>query len=91
MGAVDLNDQLLNYYFSNGKITKWSRKLLIHQLNLLIMNAYILTAKVLVKYLQGEGLKNYKIPLPPVLRKKLENTMLLKIIRHISVRGISKV
>ena len=29
----------------------------------------------IMKYLLGEGLKNYKIPLIPVLSKKLENTM----------------
>ena len=42
MGGVDLSDQLLNYYSFLRKSTKWSRKLLIHQLNLLILNAYIL-------------------------------------------------
>ena len=59
-------------------------KLLIHQLNLLILNAYILNKNYgckklthdeyrdrFVKYLLGEGLKNYKIPLPPVLSKKI--------------------
>ena len=42
MGGVDLSDQLLNYYSFLRKSIKWSRKLLIHQLNLLILNAYIL-------------------------------------------------
>ena len=83
MGGVDLSDQLLNYYSFLWKSTKWSRKLLIHQLNLLILNAYILNKNYgceklthdeyrdrIVKYLLGEGLKNYKIPLPPVLSKK---------------------
>ena len=80
MGGVDLSDQLLNYYSFLRKSTKWSRKLLIYQLNLLILNAYILNKNYgckklthdeyrdrIVKYLLGEGLKNYKIPLPPVL------------------------
>ena len=83
MGGVDLSDQLLNYYSFLRKSMKWSRKLLIHQLNLLILNAYILNTNYgckklthdeyrdrIVKYLLGEGLKNYKIPLPPVLSKK---------------------
>ena len=39
MGGVDLSNQLLNYYSFLRKSTKWSRKLLIHQLNLLILNA----------------------------------------------------
>ena len=84
MGGVDLSDQLLNYHSFLQKSTKWSRKLLIHQLNLLILNAYILNKNYgceklthdeyrdrIVKYLLGEGLKNYKIPLPPVLSKKI--------------------
>ena len=84
MGGVDLSDQLLNYYSFLRKSTKWSRKLLIHQLNLLILNVYILNKNYgckklnhdeyrdrIVKYLLGEGLKNYKIPLPPVLSKKI--------------------
>ena len=83
MGGVDLSDQLLNYYSFLRKSTKWSRKLLIHQLNLQILNAYILNKNYgckklthdeyrdrIVKYLLGEGLKNYKIPLPLVLSKK---------------------
>ena len=42
MGGVDLSDQLLNYYSFLRKIMKWSRKLLIHLFNLVILNAYIL-------------------------------------------------
>ena len=51
---------------------------------MLILNAYILNKNYgceklrhdeyrdrIVKYLLGEGLKNYKIPLPPVLSKKI--------------------
>ena len=65
MGGVD---QLLNYYSFLCKSTKWSRKLLIHQLNLLILDAYILNKNYgceklshdeyrdrIVKYLLGEG------------------------------------
>ena len=84
MGCVDLSDQLLNYYSLLWKCTKWSRKLLIHQLNLLILNAYILKKHYgceklshdeyrdrIVKYILGKSLKNYKIPLPPVLSKRI--------------------
>ena len=42
MGGVDLSDQLLNYYSFLRKSMKWSRKLLIHLFNLVILNAYIL-------------------------------------------------
>ena len=77
-GGVDLSDQLLNYFSFLRKSTKWSRKLLIHLINLVILNAYILNKHYgsqkmshdeyrdyLVKYLVREGLKCYKIPLPP--------------------------
>ena len=86
MGGVDLSDQLLNYYSFLWKSMKWSRKLLIHMLNLLILNAYILNKHYgceklthdeyrdrIVKYLLEEGLKNYKIPLPPVMSKRIAN------------------
>ena len=42
MGGVDLSDQLLNYFSFLRKSTKWSRKLLIHLFNLVILNAHIL-------------------------------------------------
>ena len=84
MGGVDLSDQLLNYFTFIRKSTKWSRKLLIHLFNLVILNAYILNRHngskkmsqdeyrdYMVKYLLREGLKCYKIPLPPVLSKKI--------------------
>ena len=84
MGGVDLNDQLLNYFTFLRKSTKWSKKLLIHLFNLVILNAYILNRHYgskkmtqdeyrdnLVKYLLREGLKCYSIPLPPVMSKKL--------------------
>ena len=83
-GGVDLSDQLLNYYSFLRKSMKWSRKLLIHLFNLVILNAYILNRHYgckklnhdefryhLVNYLIQEGLKSYKIPLPPVLSSKL--------------------
>ena len=84
MGGVDLSDQLLNYYTFLRKSIKWSRKLIIHLFNMCILNAYILNKHYgceklshdgfrdrLVKYLIGEGMKSYNIPLPPVLSRKL--------------------
>ena len=74
----NLSDQLLNDFSFLRKSTKWSRKLLIHLINLVILNAYILNRHYglqrmtqdeyrdyLVKYLLHKGLKCYKISLPP--------------------------
>ena len=41
-GGVDLSDQFLQYFSFLRKSTKWSRKLLIHMFNLVILNVYIL-------------------------------------------------
>ena len=46
VGGVDLSDQLLNYFSFLRKSTKWSRKLLIHLFNLVILNSYILNKKL---------------------------------------------
>ena len=82
MGGVDLSDQLLHYF--SFLSTKWSRKLLIHMFNLVILNAHILNKHYgceklmhneyrdkIVKYLLAEGLKNYNIPLPPVICRRI--------------------
>ena len=45
MGGVDLSDQLLTYYSFLRKSCKWWRKLFVHLLNMLILNAYILNKK----------------------------------------------
>lgn len=45
MGGVDLSDQLMNYYSFLRKTCKWWRKLWLHMLNMLILNAYILNNK----------------------------------------------
>ena len=42
MGGIDLNDQLLTYYSFLRKSAKWSRKLIIHMFNMVVLNAYIL-------------------------------------------------
>ena len=83
MGGVDLSDQLLHYFSFLRKSTKWPRKLLIHLLNLVILNADILNKHYgceklahdeyrdkIVKYLLAEGLKNYNIQLPPVISRR---------------------
>lgn len=45
MGGVDLSDQLLTYYSFLRKSCKWWRKLFVHLLNMLILNAHILNRK----------------------------------------------
>jgi hypothetical protein len=42
MGGVDLSDQLMNYYHFLRRTNKWWRKLWVHLLNMVIMNAYVL-------------------------------------------------
>ena len=45
MGGVDLSDQLMGYYHFLRPTVKWWRKLWVHQLNMLLMNAFILHSK----------------------------------------------
>ena len=84
MGGVDLNDQLLTYYNFLRRSLKWSRKLLIHCFNMIILNAHILHKLYgkenlshdafrdrIVKHLLKKGLENYSIALPAVMSKKL--------------------
>ena len=84
MGGVDLSDQLLHYFSFLRKSMKWSRKLLIHMFNMVILNVYILNKYYgceklshdecrdkIVKYLLEEGLKIYNIPLPPVISRRI--------------------
>ena len=79
-----MSDQLLQYFSFLRKSTKWSRKLLIHMFNLVILNVYILNKHYgceklthdeyrdkIVKYLLAEVLKNYNIPLPPVISRRI--------------------
>ena len=81
MGVVNLNNLPLIYFCF---FVAWLMKLLIHLFHLVILNTYILdrhygSEKVLkvefgdnlAKYLLTEGLKNQKIPLPPVLSRKI--------------------
>ena len=84
MGGTDLNDQLLNCYTFLQKSLKWSKKLLIHLSNMVILNANILNKLYgseklshdafrdrLIKFFNGEGVKSYNIPLPPVISRKI--------------------
>ena len=77
-----INFQITLHFYI--KAQNGSRKLLIHLFNLIILNAYILNRHYgsnkmtqdefrdyMVKYLLCEGMKCYKIPLPPVLSKKI--------------------
>ena len=45
MGGVDLSDQLLTYYSFLRWSCKWWRKLFVHLLNMIILNAHILNKK----------------------------------------------
>ena len=76
MGGVDLGDQMLNYSFLHCSI-KWWRKLFIHMLNMLLLNAYILNKKFgicqmthdefreeIVHFLIEEGIKDAHIEMP---------------------------
>ena len=84
MWGVDLSDQLLHYFFLLTKSTKWSRKLLVHMFSLVILNVYILNKHYgreklmhdeyrdkIVKYLLAEELKNYNIPLPVMICRRI--------------------
>ena len=84
MGGGDLSDQLPNYYSFLRKSSKWSQKLLTRLFNLILFNAYILNKHFgcqklthdeyrdkIVKYLLDEGLRCFKIPLPPVLSQRI--------------------
>ena len=45
MSGVDLTDQFLLYYSFLHKSVKWSKKLFVHYLNMVILNAHILHRK----------------------------------------------
>ena len=83
MGGTDLNDQLLNYYTFLQKSLKWSRKLLIHLFNMVILNAHILNKLYvseklshdafrnrLIKFLIGEGFKVLQYSFTPSYQQK---------------------
>ena len=93
---MDLSDQLLNYYSFLRKSSKWLQKLLIHLFNLVLLNAYIMNKHFgcqklthdeyrdkIVKFLFDEGLKCYKIPLPPVISQELQGEIQRKKKRNV--------
>ena len=59
MGSVDMADQLMHYYHFLRKSIKWWRKLWIHLLNMLIMNAFILNRKYGHNKLSHSGYREY--------------------------------
>ena len=61
MGGVDLSDQLLNYFSFLRKSTKWSRKLLIHLINLVILNAYILNKHYGLQKMSQDEYQDYLV------------------------------
>ena len=61
MGGVDFSDQLLNYFTFLRKSTKWSRKLLIHLFNLIILNAYILKKHYGLRKMTQDEFRDYMV------------------------------
>ena len=59
MGSVDLSDQLLTYYSFLQKTGKWWRKLWVHMLNMLVLNAYILNKKFGERKLSHSDYREY--------------------------------
>ena len=58
-GGVNLSDQLLNYFSFLKKSTKWSQKLLIHLINLVILNAYILNRQYGSRRMNQDEYRDY--------------------------------
>ena len=84
MGGVDLSDQMMTYYSFLRKSMKWSRKLTIHLINMIIMNSYVLNKKFgtkkltheeyrdeLVRYLIQTGMTRFNIPLPTLSSRRI--------------------
>ena len=58
MGAVDNSDNLLCHYLSL-KSLKWYRKLLLHLVNMVVLNLYILNKKYSVKKMTHSSYREY--------------------------------
>ena len=54
MGGVDLGDQMMSYYSFLRRSIKWWRKLFIHMLNMVMLNAFLLQKKYATNPLQHE-------------------------------------
>ena len=89
MGGVDEGDQLMSYYSFLCRSVKWWRKLFVHMLNILMLNASILYNKfatekathegfreAVVKNLVEEGIKTCNLTLPPLSHRYEENLRL---------------
>ena len=79
MGGCDTSDQLISYYSFLQKSIKWWKKLFMHLLNMLLLNAHILNSKYgckkldhqaymeyIANYLITEGSVNCSLKRPPV-------------------------
>ena len=85
MGGVDKGDQLMSYYSFLRKSVKWWRKLFVHMVNMLMLNAFILHDKfgenkvthegfreIIVKYLVEEGATTCNLTLPPQISRRYD-------------------
>ena len=83
MGGVDLGDQMMSYYSFMRRSKKWWKKLFIHLINMVLLNAFILNNKfgddkiahedfrqTVVEYLIEEGAKNCNLTLPPIVSRR---------------------
>ena len=90
MGAVDKGDKLMPYYSFLHRSVKWWRKLFVHVVNMLILNAFILHNKfatekttyeglreAVVKNLIEEGIKTCNLTLPPQISCRYEEDLRL--------------
>ena len=90
MGGVDKGDQLMSYYSFLRKSVKWWRKLFVHMLNMLMLNAFILHnkfatektthegfSKAVVKNLVEEGIRTCNLTLPPQISHRYEEDLRL--------------
>ena len=59
MGGCDTSDQLISYYSFLQKSIKWWKKLFIHLLNMLLLNAHMLNSKYGCKKLDHQGYMEY--------------------------------
>lgn len=74
MGGVDLGDQMLSYYSFLRRSVKWWRKLWVHMLNMVLLNAFILQKKYSTDPLQHEAFREYIVEM--LLKEGLENCAL---------------
>ena len=86
IGGCDTSDQLLSYYSFLLEFVKWWKKLFIHLLNMLLLNAHILNSKYgcrkldhqgymkyIANYLITEGSVNCSLKRPPVQCHSAQN------------------